>query len=269
MVKANHALSNSAQNVKSILRNSNRKCDLQNLAFFFQVCIQRCISLEVKCIPRAWSWTVSADCISKHFCFDDNDFWGPHTIDRFACSYNAQLPRFNYSILSARLRGSFFYQSWGYDNNNWLCPRVCLTVRVIRPLFSPYGSQLFFWNAFTRDGVLWNGFVVNWLYLPNFQGLFVPAWSAIPFSNPGSSNQFLPPPRWASALRLPQSFTCVLLVAFYAYTFRSEAVRFFACSLLLIAIFAVVYVTLFFPLYLGVPFSWFLSLHLLFFFLCS
>ena len=78
------------------------------LGVFFQVCIQRCISLEVKCIPRAWSWTVSADCISKHFCFDDNDFWGPHTIDRFACSYNAQLPRFNYSILSARLRGSFF-----------------------------------------------------------------------------------------------------------------------------------------------------------------
>ena len=78
------------------------------LGVFFQVCIQRCISLEVKCIPRAWSWTVSADCISKHFCFDDNDFWGLHTIDRFACSYNAQLPRFNYSILSARLRGSFF-----------------------------------------------------------------------------------------------------------------------------------------------------------------
>ena len=79
------------------------------LGVFFQVCIQRCISLEVKCIPRAWSWTVSADCISKHFCFDDNDFWGLHTIDRFACSYNAQLPRFNYSILSARLRGSFFF----------------------------------------------------------------------------------------------------------------------------------------------------------------
>ena len=34
MVKANYALSNSAQNVKSILCNSNRKCDLQNLAFF-------------------------------------------------------------------------------------------------------------------------------------------------------------------------------------------------------------------------------------------
>ena len=47
-----------------------------------------------------------------------------------------------------------FPQNWGYDNNNWLCPPVCLIVRVIRsgtwscaelrePLFSPYGRQLF------------------------------------------------------------------------------------------------------------------------------
>ena len=50
----------------------------------------------------------SADCISKLFGFDDNDFWGPHTIDRFACSYNAKLRRFNYAILSARLRDSLF-----------------------------------------------------------------------------------------------------------------------------------------------------------------
>ena len=24
-----------------------------------------------------------------------DDLWGPHTVDRFACSYNAKLPRFN------------------------------------------------------------------------------------------------------------------------------------------------------------------------------
>ena len=36
-----------------------------------------------------------------------------------------------------------FSQNWGYDSNNWLCPPVCLTVRVIRPLFCPFGSQLF------------------------------------------------------------------------------------------------------------------------------
>ena len=51
---------------------------------------------------------VSADCIRKLFSFDDNDFWGPHAIAKFACSYNTKLPRFNYSILSAGLRGSLF-----------------------------------------------------------------------------------------------------------------------------------------------------------------
>ena len=72
-----------------------------------------------------------ADCVSKLVGVDNYDRWGPRTIDRFACSYNPKLPRFNYSILSAGLRGSPS-QNLGYDNNNWLCPPVCLIVRVIR-----------------------------------------------------------------------------------------------------------------------------------------
>ena len=31
-----------------------------------------------------------------------------------------------------------------------------------------------FWNVSTRDGVHWNSFVVDWVLLPKFQGLFVP-----------------------------------------------------------------------------------------------
>lgn len=85
-------------------------------------------------------------------------------------------------------------QNWGYDNNNWLCPPVCLIVRVIRymklcrtqgTLVLSLWKAAFFWNAFNRSGVYWNSFVVNWVYLPKFQGLFVPAGFAIPFSNPG------------------------------------------------------------------------------------
>ena len=71
---------------------------------FFQVCLQHCISLEVKWISR--DLNVSADYISKFVGFDDYVLWGPRTIDGFACSYNGKLPRFNCSILSARLRGS-------------------------------------------------------------------------------------------------------------------------------------------------------------------
>ena len=52
------------QNVESILHNGSRKCDLQQLALVvFQICLLRCISLEVKWIPR--DINVSADCISK------------------------------------------------------------------------------------------------------------------------------------------------------------------------------------------------------------
>ena len=73
---------------------------------FFQVCVQHCISLEVKWISR--DLNVSADCISKLVGFDDYVLWGPRNIDGLACSYNGKFPRFNCSILSARLRGSLF-----------------------------------------------------------------------------------------------------------------------------------------------------------------
>ena len=125
----------------------------------------------------------SADCISKLFGFDDNDFWGPHTIDRFACSYNAKLRRFNYSILSARLRDSLF-SKLGLRQQQLALSSSLSYCKSHQALVLPLWKSAFFWNAFTRDGVLWNGFVVNWLYLSKFQGFFVPAWSAIPFSNP-------------------------------------------------------------------------------------
>lgn len=93
------------QNVESILLNGSKKSDLQELALqAFHICLEYCISLDVKWIPRDLNET--ADSISKLIDFDDyalsdvifqqiNSFWGPHTVDRFACNYNAKLPRFN------------------------------------------------------------------------------------------------------------------------------------------------------------------------------
>ena len=181
------------QNVESILRNGSRKCDLQELAFVvFQICLLHRISLEVKWIPR--DLNVSADCISKLVDFDDyglndivfqglNHLWGPHIIDRFSCSYNAKLPRFNSRFFQPGCEAvDAFAQYWGYDNN-WLCPPVCLIVRVIKhmelcraqgTLVLPLWKSAFFWNVCARDGVHWNSFVVDWVYLPKFQGLFVP-----------------------------------------------------------------------------------------------
>ena len=83
----------------------SRKCDLQDLALVvLQICSHHCISLEVKWIPR--DLNASADCIGKFVDFGGyglNDFvflglnhlLGPYTIDRFARSYNGELPRLN------------------------------------------------------------------------------------------------------------------------------------------------------------------------------
>ena len=93
------------QNVASILHNSSRKADLQLLALqAFHICLQFRISLDPKWIPR--DLNSRADLISRHIDFDDyelynaifqglDELWSPHTVDRFACNYNANLPRFN------------------------------------------------------------------------------------------------------------------------------------------------------------------------------
>ena len=102
------------QNVESILRDGSRKCDLKDLALFvFQICAHHCISLEVKWIPR--DLNASAGCICKLVDFSGyglNDFvllglnhlLGPYIIDRFACSYNGELPWLTLYFFSQAVR---------------------------------------------------------------------------------------------------------------------------------------------------------------------
>ena len=50
--------------------------------------------------------------------------WGPHTIDRFASHYNAQVPRFNSKFASPGCSGvDALSQDWR-NENNWVCPPV-------------------------------------------------------------------------------------------------------------------------------------------------
>ena len=132
------------QNVASILLNGSRKVDLQRLALqAFGTCLRHRITLDPKWIPR--DVNVRADLISKHVDFDDyalndvffqglDELWGPHSVDRFACNYNAKLPRFNSRFAQPGSEAvDAFCQDWGSDNN-WLCPPVCLTARVIKHL---------------------------------------------------------------------------------------------------------------------------------------
>ena len=91
-----------------------------------------------------------------------NDHWGPHTVDRFACSYNSKLPRFNSQFFQPGCEAvDAFSQDWGYDNN-WLCPPVRLIVRVLKhmeaclargTLILPVWKSSFFWNVCATDGV--------------------------------------------------------------------------------------------------------------------
>ena len=92
-------------NVVSIVHSGSKVPDLHDLALrIFHVCLSFGISPQMKWIPR--SSNSEADNLSRIIDFDDYtlnddifhmlDFrWGPHTIDRFACSYNAKLSRFN------------------------------------------------------------------------------------------------------------------------------------------------------------------------------
>ncbi|XP_068706852.1 uncharacterized protein [Montipora foliosa] len=65
--------------------------------------------------------------------------WGPHTCDRFASYYNAQLPVFNSRFASPGSSGvDALAQDWS-GANNWLCPPVDLVVPVVRKLQSCRG----------------------------------------------------------------------------------------------------------------------------------
>ena len=176
------------QNVESILQNGSREADMHQLALLvIQISLEFHISLEVKWIP--WELNAKADAISNLTDYDDytineaifqriNLFWGPHTVDRFACFYNAKVPRFNteigYVVVDA------FSQDWGHDND-WICPPVCLLIRVVKHMelckargtvILPLWKSSCFWTLFCRDGVQWNSFVIDWVFLPKFPGLF-------------------------------------------------------------------------------------------------
>ena len=180
------------QNVTSILLNGSRKADLQLLALrAFHICLQCRISLDPKWIPR--DLNSRADLISRLIDFDDyelnyaifqglDELWGPHTVDRFACNYNAKPPRFNSRFFQPGSEAvDAFCQDWRFDNN-WLCPPVCLIARVIQhlelcqargTLIAPLWKSSFFWNSCSKDGVHWSSFVTDWMYLPKFQELFI------------------------------------------------------------------------------------------------
>jgi len=179
-------------NVVTIVNQGNKVKDLQTLALaIFTTCLSLNISVEMKWIPR--DINVKADYLSRIVDFDDyslNDDvfakldskWGPHSVDRFACNYNAKLACFNTRFFqpSAEVVDAIT-QDWGVDNN-WLVPPVCLVDKVIAHLRAckaagtlvvPMWKSSYFWTLLCADGVHWSSVVHDWLVLLQSESLFV------------------------------------------------------------------------------------------------
>ena len=136
--------------------------DISNL------CLVNSIILEAQWIPR--SLNEKADLLSRFVDKDDwsvnpsvfrviDAKWGPHTIDRFASHYNAQVPRFNYKFSSPGCSGvDALAQVW-LDKNSLVSPPVSAIVPSVRALSSCSGygtlivpqwpSAYFFFRPFT------------------------------------------------------------------------------------------------------------------------
>jgi len=97
----------------------------------FNLCLINSIVLEAQWIPR--SLNERADLLNRFVDKDDwsvnpsvfrviDTKWGPHTIDRFASHYNAQVPRFDSKFASSGCGGvDALAQDWR-DEDNWVCP---------------------------------------------------------------------------------------------------------------------------------------------------
>ena len=180
------------QNVVRIIQVGSMIQDLQVIALnVFLFVSQRRIQLDVSWLPREqnskavfFSKIIDVDDYSVH---DDvfvqlDELWGPHTVDRFACCYNTKLPRFNSRFLQPGTEAvDAFSQDWSSDIN-WLVPPVTFIGTVLSfmrsckargTLVVPMWRSACFWPLLCTDGVHFNSFVADWMYLPNRPDVFV------------------------------------------------------------------------------------------------
>ncbi|CAH3158229.1 unnamed protein product, partial [Porites lobata] len=166
--------------------------ELQELALdIFLFASSHNIRLDLTWIPR--DQNSEADRFSKVVDIDDysvhddvfihfDRLWGSHSIDRFASSYNAKLPRFNSRFLQAGTEAvDAFSQDWSCDNN-WIVPPVTVVGKVLNhmreskavgTLIVPMWRSSYFWPLLCNDGMHLNSFVKHWLCLPKRPDLFV------------------------------------------------------------------------------------------------
>ena len=168
------------------------KVHLQSVAMsIFDLCFSNGIALEAQWIPR--SQNERADLLSRFidrddWCVNPSVFrlldakWGPHTFDRFAAYYNAQLPRFNSKFASPGCSGvDALAQDWSAENN-WICPPVSLIVDSVRHLMScsgrgtliiPEWPSAYFWPFLHEGSSQFKSFVLEVSVLPAIDDLLL------------------------------------------------------------------------------------------------
>ena len=178
------------QGAARIVAIGSSKIYLQAIAMdIFNLCLSNSIVLEAQWIPR--SLNEKADLLSRFVDKDDWSInpsvfqvidakWGPHTIDRFASYYNAQLPRFNSKFASPGCSGvDAFAQDWR-DENNWICPPVSAIVPSVRALSScsgygtlivPQWPSAYFWPFLHDSPSQFKSFVKEVFELPCIEDL--------------------------------------------------------------------------------------------------
>jgi len=175
-----------SSNSVSIITKGSRKAHLHSVAVeILLLCRQHCIILLPVWISRKHN--TLADKMSRIPDRDDwaleprwfmelDRLWGPHTCDRFATQYNAQLSCFNSKVWSPGTSGvDCLLQDWSHDNN-WLCPPVHLILQAVAhaqrqraqaTLVVPLWESAFYWPTLCPQGgeAGWAKFVADFLIL--------------------------------------------------------------------------------------------------------
>ena len=178
------------QGAARIVAIGSSKINLQALAMdIFNLCLVNNIVLEAQWIPR--SLNEKADLLSRFVDKDDWSInpsvfrvidakWGPHTADRFASHYNAQVPRFNSKFASPGCSSvDALSQDWR-DENNWICPPVSAIVLSVRASCSGYDTLIvpqwpsaYFWPFLHDSSSQFKSFVKGVFELPCIEDLLL------------------------------------------------------------------------------------------------
>ena len=157
------------KNVCSILQVGSKKPYLQDNAVKVDIlCKSKGIGLNSNWVPRADNR--EADFLSR--CSDSDDWavldwvffklelrWGNHTVDRFACDYNAKCRKFNSRHWCPGTSGVDAFAEIWTGENNWLVPPPRLIVQCIRKILKekctiivPQWRSALYWPVLFPDG---------------------------------------------------------------------------------------------------------------------